>query len=239
MALRTGMRQGELIGLQWGDIDFHGGFIEVRRTNFNGHISTPKSGRVRRVDMSDQLVEVLSDHKRKLTAEALRWGRNVAGWVFPGDEGAPLEAWYLRKRFSAFLKAAGIRQVPFHALRHSFSAALIGLGESLAYVQAQLGHHSIQMTVDNYGHLIPGANRKAVNRLDTLGNPQPPRNREGAAKAKPEKNQEVQASGSFSTKRKSISPRSTSARRNRTSSRSPGDILCFRTMPCHSPRSAA
>jgi len=91
--LRTGLRQGELIGLQWGDVDFNGKFIEVRRTNFNGHISTPKSGKARRVDMSDQLVEVLSDHKRKLAAESLRWGRPMAEWVFPGDEGAPLEAW--------------------------------------------------------------------------------------------------------------------------------------------------
>jgi integrase len=64
------------------------------------------------------------------------------------------------------LKHAGLRRIRFHDLRHSFASWLIGNGESLAYVKEQLGHHSIQITVDTYGHLIPGANRKAVKALD-------------------------------------------------------------------------
>jgi integrase len=166
--LRTGIRQGELIGLQWGDVDWNGKFIEVRRTNFNGHISSPKNGRIRRVDMSDGLAAVLADHRRAIAAEALKAGRPME-WVFPGEGGGPIEASWLRKRFESCLKKAGLRHVPFHALRHSFASQLLGLGESVAYVQAQLGHASIVMTVDTYGHLIPGANRKAVNRLDDLG----------------------------------------------------------------------
>lgn len=55
---------------------------------------------------------------------------------------------------------------PIHALRHTYASLLIANGESLAYVKEQMGHHSIQITVDVYGHLIPGANRQAVNRLD-------------------------------------------------------------------------
>ncbi len=61
------------------------------------------------------------------------------------------------------------RRICFHDLRHSFASWLIGNDESLVYVKEQLGHHSIQITVDTYGHLIPGANRKAVNALDDLG----------------------------------------------------------------------
>ena len=170
-ALRTGLRQGELIGLQWGDVDWNGNFIEVRRTNFNGHISTPKNGKPRRVDMSDGLAAVLNDHRKRIAAEALKSGRPMPEWVFPGEGGGPVEASWLRKRFESCLKKAGLRHVPFHALRHSFASALLGLGESLAYIRDQLGHHSIQITVDNYAHLIPGANREAVNRLDNLGNP--------------------------------------------------------------------
>ena len=61
---------------------------------------------------------------------------------------------------------AQLRRVRFHDLRHTFASLLIAQGESLAYVRDQLGHASIQLTVDTYGHLIPGANRQAVDRLD-------------------------------------------------------------------------
>jgi len=176
-ALRTGMRQGELIGLKWEDVDWRGGFIEVKRTNYMGHISTPKSGRTRRVDMSDGLRDALTHHKKMLAAESLSLGRTMPEWVFPSDDGTALWAPNLRKRFDKCLTKAGLRHVPFHALRHSFASALIALGESLAYIRDQLGHHSIQLTVDTYGHLVPGTNRKAVNRLDDLGksatHPQP------------------------------------------------------------------
>ena len=60
---------------------------------------------------------------------------------------------------------AGLRAIRFHNFRYSYASWLIGNGESLAYVKEQLGHSSIQITVDTYGHLIPGANRHAVNRL--------------------------------------------------------------------------
>jgi integrase len=63
---------------------------------------------------------------------------------------------------------AGLRQVRLHDLRHSYASMLIQQGESLAYVKEQLGHSSIQMTVDIYGHLVPGGNKAAVDRLDGL-----------------------------------------------------------------------
>jgi integrase len=174
MALRTGLRQGEILALEWGDIDSHGGFIEVRRTNYLGHIGTPKNGKTRRVDMSDGLREALAHHKQVLAAEALAAGKSMAEWVFPNEGGKPFWAPNLRKRFDTCLRKAGLRRVPFHALRHSYASALIALGEPLAYVQAQLGHASIAQTVDTYGHMIEGANRKALNRLDDLGKPATP-----------------------------------------------------------------
>ena len=64
------------------------------------------------------------------------------------------------------LEKAELRQVPIKALRHTFASLLIEQGESIAYVRDQLGHHSIQVTVDYYGHLVPGGNRAAVDRLD-------------------------------------------------------------------------
>lgn len=61
-----------------------------------------------------------------------------------------------------------LREIRFHDLRHSYASHLIQQGESLAYVKEQLGHSSIQVTVDIYGHLVPGANRAAVDKLDAL-----------------------------------------------------------------------
>jgi integrase len=72
----------------------------------------------------------------------------------------------MRTAFENACPKAKIVGFRFHDLRHSFASWLIGNGESLAYVRDQMGHSSIQITVDTYGHLIPGANRQAVNRLD-------------------------------------------------------------------------
>jgi integrase len=124
-ALRTGMRQGEILALQWGDIDWHGNFIEIRRNNWKGNITTPKSGKGRRVDMSDQLAADLMDHRRTLAAEVLKKGHPMPEWVFPSDNGTPLDAANLRKMFIAVLKKAGLRSIRFHDLRHSFASWLL------------------------------------------------------------------------------------------------------------------
>jgi integrase len=78
-----------------------------------------------------------------------------------------LDADNLRPRvFYKLLEKAELRRVRFHDLRHTFASLLLQNGESPAYVKEQMGHSSIQVTVDVYGHLIPGANRQAVDRLD-------------------------------------------------------------------------
>jgi integrase len=66
------------------------------------------------------------------------------------------------------LAKAGLRTIRIHDLRHTYASLLIGQGESLAYVKGQMGHHSIRVTVDTYGHLVPGGNKAAVDRLDGL-----------------------------------------------------------------------
>ena len=105
------------------------------------------------------------------TEDALRkgWGQ-VPEWVFCDQDGKPLWKSNLERRvFHRTLASAGIRKVRFHDLRHTFASRLIQNGESLAYVRDQMGHHSIKVTVDIYGHLVPGANKAAVDRLDVTG----------------------------------------------------------------------
>lgn len=100
--------------------------------------------------------------------ETLRngWGE-LPPWVFASEQGTMLDGDNLQQRVHrSILKKARLRYIRLHDLRHTFASLLIRNGESLAYVKEQLGHHSIQITVDTYGHLVPGGNRQAVDRLD-------------------------------------------------------------------------
>jgi len=175
-AARTGMREGELIGLKGGDIDFNGRLIEVQRNVVRRRVTTPKNGKTRRVDMSLQLTNTLQRLLVRRKAEALKRGRSLndvmEDWVFTTPQGTQLDPNNLRKRvFYRALAMAGLRRVRFHDLRHTYASLLIQQGESLAYVRDQLGHHSIQITVDTYGHLVPGGNRQAADRLDDMERP--------------------------------------------------------------------
>ena len=95
----------------------------------------------------------------------------VPQWVFANEKGEPLDKNNWRKRiFYRALEKATLRQIRVHDLRHTYASLLIQAGESLAYVRDQLGHHSIKVTVDIYGHLAPQGNKAAVDRLDDVSN---------------------------------------------------------------------
>ncbi len=165
---RTGMRLGEALALQWDDIDWHGRFAEVRRSLSRGSTTAPKSGKSRRVDLSAQLVDTLRVLRVASQKRALRDGRGeLPAVVFASDAATPLDGDNFRRRVWPRLFAkAELREMRIHDLRHTYASLLIGQGESLTYVKEQLGHASIQTTVDVYGHLVPGGNRAAVDRLD-------------------------------------------------------------------------
>jgi len=167
-AVRTGLRMGELLALQWGDLDYHGRFIQVQRNYTHWKVTTPKSGESRRVDMSLELAQALKDLQTECQIEAAANGwKEIPAWVFCNEQGGLLHPNNLRDRvFYGLLKWSGLRQVRFHDLRHTFASLLLQQGESPVYVKEQMGHSSIQVTVDLYGHLIPGANKQAVDRLD-------------------------------------------------------------------------
>jgi integrase len=177
---KTGLRMGEACALQWGDLDFHGRFIAVRRNLVDRNLTTPKSGKSRRVDMSLQLAETLQRLLVERKKETLRKGwEKVPLWVFTNAVGNPLDADNFRRRvWPRLLAKAGLREIRLHDLRHTFASLLIQNGESLTYVKEQMGHQSIRVTVDIYGHLVPGGNKAAVDKLDHLetANPQPIRN---------------------------------------------------------------
>ena len=167
MAARTGMRLGELLAVGWGDIDFNSGFIGVKRSYRRGRFNPTKTSANRRVDMSNQLATTLRELLTRRKKEALKQGLGeVHEIVFHSGSGRPYEQNYMRRVFKRILKKAELRDCKLHILRHTFASLLLSQGESPVYVKEQLGHSSIQITVDIYGHLIPGANKAAVNKLD-------------------------------------------------------------------------
>jgi integrase len=167
-AVRTGMRLGELLALQWSDFDFEGRLITVQRNYTHKRVSTPKSGESRRVDMSIELHRALRDlhTERQLEATTNGW-KELPPWVFCNGHGSLQDPDNLRNRvFYDILVKGKLRRIRFHDLRHTFASLLLQQGESPVYVRDQMGHSSIQVTVDIYGHLIPGGNKAAVDRLD-------------------------------------------------------------------------
>jgi integrase len=167
-AFRTGMRLGELLGLKWGDVDFNSKFILVQRSYKRGHLGKTKTGKTRRVDMSDQLLAALKRLQTERKKQALKHGLGEPVEIIFHQGGNHMEQNFVNKLFKRILKKAGIRELNFHYIRHTYASLLLSNGESPVYVKEQLGHSKIGTTVDIYGHLIPNANREAVNRLDNL-----------------------------------------------------------------------
>ncbi|MGE5708725.1 MAG: tyrosine-type recombinase/integrase [Nitrospira sp.] len=166
-AVRTGLREGELIGLRWNDIDFHGDFIEVRHNVVRRKETTTKTRKIRRVDLSPQLKAELERLRETRQLDASMKGDTTPpDWVFLTPQRNRMTNEVLRKAFYAQLAAAGLRKVRFHDLRHTFASLLIQQGANVKYIQQQLGHSSISITLDVYSHLFHGDHRHHVHRLD-------------------------------------------------------------------------
>jgi integrase len=165
---RTGLRLGEALGLQWEDLDLGRRTVRVARALSAGRVETPKSGHGRTVDMSQQLARTLLRLQMERKPEALRRGwPELPPWIFCSEAGTPLDPANVDKAFKRVLKSAGLPlHFSPHGLRHTFASLLLQQGESPAYVQRQLGHASIQLTVDTYGRWLPMGNQAAVDRLD-------------------------------------------------------------------------
>jgi integrase len=164
--LRTGMRAGELLALQWGDLDTSKGFVLVQRAWVRGAYTTPKNGEERSVDLTDQLLASLKTWGAQQSEEWMARGLTRPDLVFPSEARTPHDDSKLRKVFASIVKKAGLRPRGLHAMRHTFVSLLLQRGVSLAYVQRQAGHKSMDLTLNVYGHFIPGGGRDDINRLD-------------------------------------------------------------------------
>lgn len=163
-AVLTGARQGELIALRWKNIDLERGLVRIERSynNLNGE-SDPKtrSGK-RSIVISDELLKILKDHHAAV-------GGSPNDLVFQNGAGHHINHQNMMTReFYPALKRAGLPRMRFHDLRHTYAAILITMGENIKFIQRQLGHASLTITMDTYGHLLPEASNDFGKRLDTF-----------------------------------------------------------------------
>ena len=200
-ALRAGLRRGELVALQLGDINFgteedaSSRFIIVQHNYVHRKHTTTKSGKPRRVDMSRDLRRTLLELRdERLLAAYLKGKSDVSEeLVFPSPDGSILDPDNLYHRyFMPVLAKAGIRKIRLHDLRHTFGSLLLQSGASIVYVKEQMGHSSIQITVDTYGHLIPGANASCVDRLDEVLAKTEEKSQQSATPAQPREKAETE-----------------------------------------------
>ncbi|MFN8160609.1 MAG: tyrosine-type recombinase/integrase [Solirubrobacterales bacterium] len=159
-AFYAGLRAGELQALRWEDIDMAGGVIRVERgwDKFEG----PQAPKTRSSRRTVPLVPVLRD---VLLTHRLRQGRSGCGLVFGRTEQTPFAHPALLKRAERVWAAVGLDYVKLHDARHTFASLLIAAGEDPKRIQSYLGHSSITVTFDRYGHLFPGSERESAERL--------------------------------------------------------------------------
>lgn len=171
----TGMRRGEQFGLDWENVDLENSLIKIRRSLYwrfgKNHqrrpgepswtFVVPKSKySVRDIDLSPELRRELLEHYMRSSKKGL---------VFHTSKGTPLSPDNVVGRgFADAIKAAEVGKVRWHDLRHSFGSLKLEQGESIYYVQRQMGHSSIQVTVDLYGHLLKDRNPEAAKKTDAL-----------------------------------------------------------------------
>ena len=177
LALTTGMRQGELLGLKWEDLDLALGTVQVRRTitrltKKGFTVSEPKTAKSRRkIHLTRLAIEALKRHRIRQNEAKLAAGPawDEQGWVFCNKMGRPIEVGnMIRRSFRLILTKAGLPIIRFHDLRHSAASLLLSLGVHAKIVQELLGHSQISLTLDTYSHVLPSLQEEAVNRLNTL-----------------------------------------------------------------------
>ncbi len=174
VALTTGMRQGELLGLKWSDIDFTCERLQVVRTiariRHKGFVVLePKTAKGRRsINLTPLALDALKRHRIRQNEARLGVGEiwDDQGWIFCNSVGKPLEVSnIIRRSFHPLLEKAGVPKLRFHDLRHSAATLLLSLNIHPKVVQELLGHSTIVVTLDTYSHVLPSMQGDAINRL--------------------------------------------------------------------------
>jgi integrase len=177
LAVTTGMRQGELLGLSWSHVDLKAGLVRVRRSlvlaKGGFSFAPPKTERSRRtIELRSEAVEALREHRKRQLEEIVRYEGvwKDQGLVFATTVGSPIRRQNLQRRsFKPLLERAGLPDIRFHDLRHTFATLMLRSPTAdINTVSKMLGHSSVKVTLDVYAHVMPGMQKQALKGLDSL-----------------------------------------------------------------------
>ncbi|MDA8331592.1 MAG: site-specific integrase [Candidatus Dormibacteraeota bacterium] len=169
LALATGMRRGELLGLRWRDLDLDSRSLSVSqqvvRAAGSLRVGSPKTAASRRrIALDADTVEVLRGHRRSQAVEKLQAGRGQSAddLVFGRPDGTPRDPDVVSHRFRNLVAAAKLPVIRLHDLRHTHASLLLARGTNPKVVQERLGHASVAITLDLYSHVVPDLQAEAA-----------------------------------------------------------------------------
>lgn len=168
LALTTGMRQGEVLGLRWQDIDMETGLISI--TQILDHkgkafqVGAKTNAGSRLISIDENTVNELKKHKKTILAEKLRLGPAYTDHdlVIPTSIGTPLNPRNLLRTFYRLIEASGVPKIAFHDLRHTHATLLLSQGINPKIVSERLGHANIKVTLDTYSHVLPNMQKETA-----------------------------------------------------------------------------
>jgi integrase len=174
-AASTGLRQAELLGLRWRDVDMASRSISVNQVLYKRRgicqLKEPKTEHSRRrVAMTDKLAEFLSEYRLERSRLYYQLGKTLGldELVFATPEGKPLNPSSLQREFAKIVKKVGLQSVRFHDLRHTFASLMLLSGAAPKVISEALGHASVAFTMDTYSHILPGMQKDAIALLNGL-----------------------------------------------------------------------
>lgn len=177
VALFTGLRLSELLGLTWDCVDFdHGTLAVVKQLaraehRTAGPFISPKSGKGRTITAAPSALRSLRAQRAKQSEMQLRAGplwEDAHGFVFTTELGGPLEQWTVEVKFRRLVDAAGLEGVRFHDLRHTYAVNAIRAGDDIKTIQGNLGHATAAFTLDRYGHFTERMKQDSAARMESF-----------------------------------------------------------------------
>lgn len=171
LALTTGLRRGEILGLRWGDLDLSRGTVTVQQsleqTKAGLRFKSPKTRKGRRtVTLPGIAVAVLQEHRRRQAEEHMALGLGKPKTVFTDVEGGPWPPDKLSRQFGNLVRKAGIGPTTFHGLRHTHLTNLLREGVHPKVASERAGHSSVATTLDLYSHAAENLQREAAEKVD-------------------------------------------------------------------------
>ncbi len=176
LEVRTGLRRGEICGLRWSDVDLEARELiaRVQLIQLGGDVEETAiktdAGQDRVVSLDDEAIGALMAWKMRQEIDRDKWGAAFvdSGRVFTYEDGSQLRPAHVSRVFDTVVERAELPDIRFHDLRHLHASLLIAAGVPLAVISKRLGHSTITVTVDLYGHLLRDANRQAAEAASEL-----------------------------------------------------------------------